>query len=193
MRTMKYGIVTLLTALIGACSSVYVPEPLGDEAVPLDPAEWQGTWISGEYVLMTTVLDAAAGRLEAAWLERGDDGARTERFEGVVRRTGDWLFLSMIHQPAAGVDDGENSTDAPRPPDYLWARTTSNGDRALIWWPDPEAFRGAVESGELPGELDAEDNIHLGALTPDQLARINDPGAGLLMWHDPLVLVRIGD
>ena len=181
-----------LAMLLAGCDAVSVDEPVGEEAVALEVADWQGTWVSGEVVLMTTVLDAAAGRVQAAWMERYEEGARLETSEGVVRRTGDWVFLSMP-QP----DDAEPDADAaPRPEAaarYLWVRVVNDGRTALLWWPDAEAFRAAVRDGRLPGVIGEDDDIHLGDLTAEHLELINAPESGLLGWQEPMVFVRIGD
>ena len=104
-------------ALVG-CEAVYMPTPVGDEVVPLDPAEWQGTWLAPEMVITTTVLDGAAGRLQAAWIERGDAGATLEVVEGSIRTSGDWVFASFLdatgdpgrEAPAPDVQAGETQS-----------------------------------------------------------------------------------
>ena len=100
-----------LALLLGGCASVFVTEPVGDRPVAIDRAQWQGTWIGGEVSMMTTVLDSESGRMEVAWLERGDEGAKLERYRGEIRQTGDWLFIDMPNppprpKPAGRFDNG---------------------------------------------------------------------------------------
>lgn len=187
---------SVLALSLPGCASVLVPEPVGDAPVPIDAGEWQGTWISGEIFLMTTVLDADAGVMQAAWLERGEDGARMEAFRGEVRKSGDWLFVSM---PAPAPEpEAENPPAAGEPaggddiPAFLWARMQNDGRTLLLWWPRAEAFRAAVRDGRLPGVVEADEDVRLGKLTAEHLALINAPGSGLLGWEEPLVFVRIG-
>lgn len=187
----------LFAASLGACDSVLVPEPIGDEAVALEAADWQGTWVSGEIVLMTTVLDAEAGIVQAAWMERYQDGARLETFEGQVRRTGDWVFLSMPDPDPERNDTaapGEEAAALAEPAvEYLWARILNDGRTALLWWPRAEAFRAAVQDGRLPGSIGEGNDMRLGELTAEHLDLINAPESGLLGWQEPMVFVRIGD
>ncbi|MEJ8568053.1 hypothetical protein [Elongatibacter sediminis] len=190
MNRLFAGVV--FAVLLSGCSSVFVTEPVGETVEPLQIEQWQGSWTSGEFVLMTTVLEAETGLLEAAWLERGDAGARMERYEGQVRRTGDWLFINMTEpNQSAPAPDGEEAEVTV--PEYLWARLSNDGRTVLMWWPSPEAFRTAVRDDRVPGVIKDDDDVRLEPLTPEQLAWINDPGSGLLSWQEPMVFVRIGD
>ncbi len=185
---------SVLALSLAGCASVLVTEPVGDAPVPIDTGDWQGTWISGEIILMTTVLDAEAGVMQAAWLEREEDGAKMEVFRGEVRKTGDWVFVSMP-APEREVEDpgatGEQAGD-DNVPAFLWARLQNDGRTLLLWWPRAEAFRAAVRDGRLPGVVEQNEDVRLGELTAEHLALINDPGSGLLGWEEPLVFVRIG-
>jgi hypothetical protein len=186
----------LLLALTG-CNAVLVTEPVGDEPVTLETGKWQGTWLSREFTLITTVLDAEAGLLQAAWLERGQDGANMEVYRGHVRSSGEWLFISMPKPPPEEVAQGTAAEDGAAGEDgvaeYFWARLSNDGRTAVVWWPSVEAFRAAVREGRLPGIVKEDDDVRLGELQPDHLALINAPASGLLGWEEPMVFVRIAD
>ena len=184
--------------LLSACDAVLSPQPMGEEVVVLDMALWQGTWASGEIVLVTTVLDEQQGLLEAAWVERGDQGATFESVRGIVRETGEWVFLSMEHQqfqedPVAAPGGSAASPNPVATGEYQWARVDNNGQRMLVWWPDAAQFRDAVTAGMLPGVIKPNDDILLGPLEEVHLERINSPQGGLLNWASPVVFVRIGN
>ena len=206
--------ILLLLPLFTACDAVVTQQPVGAEVVNLDKATWEGTWLGGEIVVLTTVLDAGNGVLQAAWVERGSEGARFETVTGTVRRTGDWTFLNMEQQQfdetgaGSGAADpgaaGSASADQPAPNpevaetaasalpvEYVWARVDNDGQRILLWWPDTDAIRAAVSAGTLPGQLKSDDDVLLGPLTDAQLEAINAPGSAYLQWSEPVSLTRV--
>ena len=83
----RSGILLVVLFSLTACEAVLTKQPLGGEVVILDEQTWQGNCLGDEVVLVTTVLDAEKGILQAAWLERGLDGARFESFTGNIRQT----------------------------------------------------------------------------------------------------------
>jgi hypothetical protein len=198
---------------------VYAPRPLGDAVVTLDPAEWQGTWLAPDMVITTTVLDGAAGRLQAAWIERGPGGATLEVVEGSIRSSGDWTFASILDEGAEqvgaepGGDDGpgeagaqaEVQADDPADtgaeaagaeqgtePRYFWLRVEQGENHLTVWSPNVEQFKILVGDGRLPGRV-TDDGVVLGELSPEQLRMINDPASNLLNWSDPAIFVRIAE
>jgi hypothetical protein len=205
--------VALLLALLllSGCNAVLVKEPMGDTVVTLDPATWQGTWASSEVVILTTVLDSEKGLLQAAWVERGaeGEGASFESVSGMVRQTGDVIFLSMENEPEEPLDptaalaadapaEQTPATPAPpaaaaRPPEYIWGRIDNDGKRIILWWPNVEQFQRAVQDGRLPGTVTESEDVVLEPLDPAQLELINSPAGNLLGWAEPAVFVRIGD
>jgi len=210
--------VVLLTAslLLSGCNAVLVEKPVGDTVVKLDPAIWQGTWVSNEVVILTTVLDGDQGLLQAAWVERGaqGEGARFESVTGTVRQTGDITFLNMEKEPleergSAPADGAEAPTteavsataaadpaavvEAAGPAQYIWGRIDNNGQRIILWLPNVEQFRLAVQDGRLPGTVIEDEDVLLGALDPKQLELVNSPTGNLLSWSEPGVFIRIGN
>lgn len=190
-------LMTGLAALVLAgCEAVYSPRPLGDTLVTLDPAEWQGTWIGPDMVIITTVLDGAAGRLQTAWIERGPGGAKLEVVEGSVRATGDWIFANTLEEKedaeAPPVEADGTATGMDAGPRYTWLRLQKGQNHLTAWSPNVEQFKIFVGDGRLPGRV-TDDGVVLGELTPAQLALINDPASGLLDWNNPAVFVRIAE
>lgn len=201
----------LALLLLGGCNAVLVEQPIGDVVVTLDPAIWQGTWASNEVVILTTVLDSEKGLLQAAWVERGaeGEGANFESVTGTVRQTGDMIFLSMEKEPPDEWGPTEAPVaeapamevpatpapvrDAAVPPEYIWGRIENDGKRTILWMPDVEQFRRAVQEGRLPGTVKEDKDVMLGTLEPAQLELINSPAGNLLSWSEPVVFVRIGN
>lgn len=175
--------------LVTGCDAVYTRQPIGDEPLALETAQWQGTWLNGEVVMLTTVLDADNGKLQTAWLERGETGARMEVVVGEVRHTGERVYINSLDEP----DEADESAPESGSPPYYWARIRVEERTMTVWMPRLEAFRKAVEEGRLPGRIDADENVVLDRLEPDHLALIDSPEANLLQWSEPLVLVRVGD
>ena len=198
----------LAALALAGCEAVYAPRPLGDEVVTLDPAEWQGTWLAPDMVITTTVLDGAAGRLQAAWIERGTAGATLEIVEGSVRASGDWTFANILDEtesepPAEAPGSAEPAAEGAAPvagqgtsqgigPRYVWLRVEKGENHLTLWSPNVEQFKILVGDGRLPGRV-TDDGVELGELTPEQLRMINDPASNLLNWADPAVFVRIAE
>jgi hypothetical protein len=207
--TVLLVVLVLAAMALGGCNAVLVKEPLGDVAVSLDPATWQGTWVTDEVVILTTILDGEKGVLQAAWVERGPEGkgANFETVTGMVRQTGDMFFLNIEKEPpeergtAAATDAPPVAaavaqapvTGVPVSPEYGWGRIDNNGKRMILWMPDVEQFRQAVRDARLPGTVTGDDDVVLGPLDPAQFELINSPAGKLLNWSEPLVFVRIGD
>ncbi len=191
MRILKRVIPVLCFLGLTACESVFVQQPLGEEVVVLDEAAWQGRWSNGEIVITTSVIDAEKGTLQAAWIERGENGAELEMATGYVRRTGERIYLNLPNFDGEEATTG--STLKTGATEYHWARLVLEDHQALMWWPNQERFRDAVKAGTMPGTIKEDHDVVLGALSPDQLDTINSPEANLLNWEHPMVFVRIAD
>jgi len=180
---MKFRVALILVSLVlflTGCEAVYAPAPIGETVVKLNVEEWQGTWLASEMVITTTVLDPEQGLLQAAWIERGEEGAKFEVMEGQVRDSGGLLFANI-------KDDNEEGVLR-----YLWLRVEKSDTHFTLWSPDITQFKAMIEDGSLPGEV-IEDGVVLGELKPEHIALINDPATKLLDWKDPAVFVRIAD
>ena len=194
-----FGVFLICSAMaLTGCEAVFTPQPLGDEVVKLDPATWQGTWLSDEVVVVTTVMDADKGLLQAAWVERGEAGAKFETATGTVRRTGDVTFLSMEHEQFKDTSQGDTTAkdqqeNTRNEPEYYWARISNDGRRAILWWPDVEQIRLAVGDGRLPGVVKENQDVMLKQPEAAQLKLINAPDSNLMKWSQPVAFIRIGD
>ncbi len=164
---------------------------MGDEVVVLDKALWQGQWSTGEVVITTTIIDADKGILQAAWLERREQGAEMEMATGYVRKSGEVIYLNLPNYDRDELTKPD--TDEEKRPEYHWARLALDEHRAVLWWPDQENFRDAVKAGTLPGTIKDDEDVVLGKLNAEQLQLISSPAANLLNWTEPLVFVRIAD
>ncbi len=191
MKTPYRALMLLSFLWLTACESVFVEQPLGDEVVLLDEAQWQGQWSNGEMVIVTTIIDAEKGILQAAWIERGQHGAQLEMATGYVRKSGDVIYLNLPN-----LDKNEAPGDQSvvvNSPEYHWARLDHNNSSATLWWPNQNAFRDAVKNGKLPGTIKEDQDVLLGVLNTEQLQLVNSPEANLLSWKEPMVFVRIAD
>jgi len=179
---MKMKFLFLLGAgiILAGCDAVFTPEPLGEEVVVLNAEEWQGTWLGGDMVVVTTVLDPDKGLLQAAWIERSESGARLEVVESSIRSSGELVF--------ANIEDNNENVEQR----YHWLRIDKEDRRMTIWGPNLEQFKLMVADGRLPGK-ESDDGVVLGKLGPEHIAMINDPSMNLLDWKDPGVFFRIAD
>jgi hypothetical protein len=171
---------SLAVLLLSGCDAVFTSQPLGDEVVVLDRAQWQGTWLAADMVIVTTVLDSEKGQLQAAWLERDENGASMEAVSGLVRSTDEIYYFNI---------EDQNENEKRR---YHWMRVAPAEGRMTIWGPSLERFEVAVASGKIPG-LKTEDGVVLGELGDGHMEMINDVSMGLLSWEDPAMMMRIGD
>jgi len=174
-RTQVLFLATALLVL-GGCESVYAPQPMGDTVVVLDD-NWSGTWLAEGGALTTRVRDAEKGLLQVGWIETGPEGIELELLDGTVRSGAGLLFFS--------------TRDKETEHGFQWLLIDRDADRVRAWYPDPESFVAAVERGEIPGKA-FEGSVVLGELTEEHLTRIADPTSGLLLWREPLVLLRVG-
>ena len=176
---------------LSACDSVFVQQPLGDEVMLLDQGLWQGQWSNGEMVIITTIIDAEKGILQAAWIERGEHGAQLEMATGYVRKSGDLIYLNLPNLDRKETEVAKSPVTSA--PEYNWARLVVDEHSATMWWPNQNRFRDAVKAGTLPGIIKEDQDVVLDELSSAHLQIINSPEANLLSWTEPLVFVRIAD
>ena len=186
------NVLSLVVLLFGAaCSAVVVDSPMGQTALAVDPAEWDGEWLgiaadSDERVIGTVeVVDAANGILQATWIEDGE----LQRTPIHLRQAGDWVFASVPY-----LDDFGSDGEIPQGVPYVWARIVKNENHIFIWYPNVSRFRERIAEGQLPGELrDGKGDAFLGALDAEHYALVaSESAASLFEWDAPGVLVRVG-
>lgn len=174
-------------ALIGVltltgCPSVRVSQPVGGQPHVLAKADWEGTWITDRDAARVSVADAAAGKLNVAYLEHsgfpGGGGPNLTTYSVLVRESGGWLF--------ANVADDEGKSEH-----YEWGRIKLNDDQLLFWEPDVEKFRALVDQGKLTGGLDGK-NVNLAPLSATDLAALTSGALGVPFgWDGPVVFHRV--
>lgn len=170
--------------VLPACSAVYAPQPLGEEPHVLD-ASWTGTWQTDDGVFSTAVVDAEQGLLQIASIEPKTGGIDIETFQGFVRNEGNLVIISIRDKES---DHG-----------FLWFVVNGDIERyALLWMPDPAAFKAAITAGKLPGSVlnpedEDSDDVVLGELEAAHFEMIADPASRLINWKRPSVLVRVSD
>ena len=116
--------------------------------------------------------------MQAAWIERREDGSGMEVVKGTVRVTGDKMFFVMRD---------ENQKEL-----FHWARVEKGDNYLIMWSPNVEQFKILIKNGKLPGEV-TEDSVVLGELKPETIEMIDDPSVNLLEWKDPDIFIRIGN
>lgn len=166
----------LVFAAAAGCNAVYVVEPIGLTAAPLDLEQWEGSWMAqgpdgGDLMEVSlTVVNESEGELDVNWTE----SEKNQTARVYLRQSGEWLFASTREE-----DDDE----------YVWARVTKSDDAIFFWMPDVEQFKKFVEQGKLPGEAEP---LVLGTLEAAHYAFLNSSEAGVpFAWAKPGVLFRI--
>lgn len=167
-------------ALICGCSVVMSEKPVGDRPVVLEPAGWDGAWMTlqGEPVMMK-VQDREKGVLKIAWIE--DDGKMTcKSYDVRILSSGSWQFANIMDEEKK---DGKSGG-------YLFAKIKKEKDYIVIWLPMAEKFSGLVGKKILPGRVEKE-SVTLGELEPQHLKIIMSGEKGLLFdWENPLFIIR---
>lgn len=163
---------------ISGCAAVYSTQPMGVKPHVITPADWEGTWLHRDGTVTIMVVDAAQGMLQAGWVETKQDSLSCEQFRIHLMEYGDWIFGSV--------------EDPDRPGHYVWGRVKLEGRQLLAWTPDQEKITGLVKKGKLPGRVEKDGNVILGAITGKQLKQITAPSKDILFeWDAPVTLIKI--
>jgi hypothetical protein len=176
----------LVASMLTGCAGVFSPQPVGEAPLALVADEWEGTWTDSRDFLEIRVIDAASGRLEAAWIEASANGFELERIEVLVRASGEALFGNALDEDRS---DAAGAGKAPHR--YAFFRMARAEGKIVIWWPRLESFARLVEEGGLPGTVTEEGDVVLGELSKEHLSLLaGDEGAALFEWDEPGVLFR---
>lgn len=176
----RFALLFCVLAFFCGCSVVMSEKPVGDAPVVLDPAGWNGAWLThqGDAVVMK-VLDRDNGVLRITWIE--DDSKMTCRSHDVrVLSSGKWQFANIM-------DEGEKGE---KPRGYLFAKIKKERDNIVIWLPAAEKFSDLVGKKILPGRVEKE-SVILGELGPRHMKIITSEEKGLLFdWENPLFIIK---
>jgi hypothetical protein len=185
----RIALLILSCSVLGACSTVSSPVPLGSEPAALDPAAWEGAWSNPDGTLEITVTDATNGLARMIFEEDGEK----QELNLVVRQSGEWIFANVTEEDfddSQGLD-GEGDGDSESGESYLWVRVKLKSGAIIAWDPDAEAFAELVSAGVLPGSVN-EGDVVLGALSPEHYEIITSGSHGVLMnWDEPAILYRV--
>jgi hypothetical protein len=180
-QMMRFLVLCLLLTLTG-CGAVYVKAPPGTEALVLNPAEWEGEWITGdEGVMSVKVLDRDQGLLQLSTVDYDLEKQPHVSSEKVyIRKWKQFLFASV-----PTLREGDT-------PAFFWARMMRDGERVVIWLPDRGKFKALVTSGKLPGLLEKDEDVVLEDLKDHHYEILTSEKEGVLyQWDDPGVLIRL--
>lgn len=182
MKLCEFLTLVLVVFLMGGCAAVYVPEPVGEEAVVLD-SSWTGSWLHDDGIIVTQIGHAESGLLKLGWIEYEDGNLVLKDHSVYIRSHGKHMFAS--------VRDVESDHG------YTWMLVDRpSANVVVIWSPKAKTFRALISEGKLEGEILFPDNEHnnnvvLEGLPPELLDQIVDPSAHLLGWEHPFTLMRV--
>lgn len=178
---MSRAVALALLWLLAGCDAVTLPEPLG--GTPVDAAALQGAWLAETPEPQTLhVRQPEPGRLLLAWVDWRQERFVLDTGEALARRDGEQHYFSMRDpdQPDSG---------------FLFVRYRQPAaDRLELWPPQVEAFRQAVEQGQLAGRVLADRYSTRVLLTgpAEDLARfLGDAGSGQVWQTEPVRLRRL--
>jgi len=176
------GIVFAVALSASACTSVTTEYPFGENAVEVDPEQWDGTWLSSDgQVFWLEVSDGTNGVLTGGGVENVEERRIFQESKIYVREVEGWVFASL---PVTG---GEPSN----PTEYDWARIENDGELLVLWLPDVAKFRALVEKGVLPGHTRGV-GVALGQLSSTHYSLIASEKEGVLFdWEYPYFYRRV--
>lgn len=184
MKLCEFLAVVFCAFLLSGCAAVYVPEPLGQEAVKLDDS-WSGSWLHDDAIIRTRVADADEGRLDVAWIEQKDGHTKLESFTAIIRSRDGHVFASIRDKDS---DHG-----------YFWLLVDKRSpNEAVIWSANAKQFRSLISEGKIEGKIlhpesEHNNNVVLKEMPGDLLDRVTEPSANLLLWQEPMFMVRVTD
>jgi len=176
MSLFKGALIAVSVLSFVGCNSVYCTKPVGEKAVSIEPGEWEGTWINSsmDNPVSIKVIDAKKGILKAMWIEN----AELESCEAYLLESGEWMFGSTR-------EDGKGNR-------FIWGRIKKDEGQILVWVPAVSKISDLVKAGTLPGTIEDDGNVTLGALTAEHLRVIMSEDKGVLFeWTKPVVLIRL--
>lgn len=170
-------------ALLAACQSVSVKTPVGTELVPAEAARWAGQWYNPDGSATIRIVDEAAGRMEAAFVEESDGAFKTQVWDLELRKAGDLLLLNYRTEEARtkGI--------------WHWCRVRNDDGKTLVFWsPNFEAFKKLADEGRIAPDagMTTKDELVFDAIPQDVLAEIAEGDATWWVWDSPIVLFRHG-
>ncbi|NIP18841.1 MAG: hypothetical protein GWM87_12315 [Xanthomonadales bacterium] len=192
MSTIRNLVIAAGLVLLGGCSAVYSPVPLGEDPLPLVAADWEGTWLFEGDIVKVRVTDAGQGKLRLLAI----DGGELDVVDVHIRTSGGWNFISMPDEED-GEDPDSPDTNEDGQLHYAWGRIVIEGDQLIVWAPDVAKFRRLVREEKLPGSLVGPDgkpgdNVYLGQLEAAHYTLITSGEEGVLMdWDEPGVGIRV--
>lgn len=143
-KTLQYiGIGLYLLLSVTGCSDVVSKHIVGNEPSVLHPEEWDGIWISEENALISRVRDPEQGIIQIAWIDDENDGFQMHTLTCKILKGNEWQFWNVIATDNEPVDEY-----------YSWGRIEKDKMEIVLWIPDVEAFKEAVEKQKIQGEIE---------------------------------------
>jgi len=181
-RLLRTALACGLALLLNACSNVYVPAPIGERPLDIEPEkqEWAGNWFHRDGAITVQVVDGPKGVLRLGWIEEVNDKLELKLMEVFLRDSGGWTYASVRDPDAKGEEL------------YVWARLEKLKGSVTLWFPNARSFRDLVNAGKLPGTVKGN-NVHLGELQASHLDALRTGQLGVpFEWESPAVFFRQG-
>lgn len=187
------GLLLFVLSGLPGCKSVLSDHLIGE---PLDAEQakaYEGVWRAGDGVLHIKHLDGGADLLVAG-LEWDEDTFKMNQHHVVVTGHNDARFAMMVVEDEE--DDGAAPADAAGvKPWLLLGMVSASGDDALVLYgPNFERFKKALDEGKIQGELSEDGNtLHIKG-DKASLDALVDPDTllELFQMQNPSVIQRIG-
>lgn len=166
-----------MAVLLAGCSPVLATRPMGQHPTKLDPAEWQGLWVSGTQTMMIEVADAAGGILRISVLE--ENGTPSRETHAVFLRD----CCSTTFASYCPADAGDS---------FRWGPIALSGDDLMVWVPDAKKFGAFVNERKLKGRIETDGSVHLDELPMEEMHLLASGALGVpYHWDTPTVFHRV--
>jgi len=189
----RWLLISLISMLTGCLPVIHSDEPLGEVAV-LEPAEWNGSWLSADEKNISLgtirVVDADHGVIVV--VDRCQPGPAEPRNGELIqlRRSEKegWFFPTWGDRDA----QGQFIPRQAQPFAYIFFVSRPSAHSWLWYLVAQGRVKALVEQGTLPGRVDGED-VTLGHLNPEHYATILSEERPLVHWRDPIISLKLPD
>jgi len=185
-------ITLLLIAFLTGCSYVVSKHPVGLEKYPLNPDEWDGTWLHEDEVITIKVADESKGIVQIAWIETNQEKLTFESVTCQVMKGTNWLYINELEFPDEN-DDGF----------YFWGKLRKENRKIIFWVPSVEAFQEAAEDKQIHAIVNKTDSTAGTKQRTEDVRLLDKPakiidliennGSKFFEWEEPIILIKLGE
>lgn len=188
---MKNVLLLLVIAVISGCVGVASVNPVGTEAVKLDPAKWDGVWSDGnESIYFVKVKDAEKGVLHIGYVNEKDGTFEMKTFDANIRSSNKEKFCNIKVSEILDGKDLQKCSDKLQN-SYYWLLLKNKKENLTIILPNADKIGINAKEGNIKTNM-TNDTLLMEGTSEDVTKFIQSYKNGeLYIWKNPMVLQRI--